>query len=355
MPFNLNSSVTTPPIDYAVLENKFAELIRLQDLDAKIDDNPAWKESFEDILEAAFVEAFDSEEGEPESMLFLQRTLYRINRMKFFWYDDLDNYNNENSRFLFEVQSRIESAWQEWEADHVYTGPVSAQEVTARLQEKVAEDLDPDPSERDLYFRNETSKTGYRHLLAIASIDGLVEASQMSRVLGGVSNEIHARLTKIFLEEYGNGNLSRKHSSFFKSMLEELDMKTRPEAYFELAPWQVLANINHSFFLCEQKRNFLQYIGALLFFEVSVPASFKNYQLAGERLGLSPEAVDYWRLHIKEDERHGRWMLDDVALPLVDFYPSAAWEIVRGYDQQRFISARAGQAVFESVRQAERG
>jgi len=23
-------------------------------------------------------------------------------------------------------------------------------------------------------------------------------------------------------------------------------------------------------------------------------------------------------LHIKEDERHGAWMLDDVALPLVD-------------------------------------
>ena len=26
----------------------------------------------------------------------------------------------------------------------------------------------------------------------------------------------------------------------------------------------------------------------------------------------------YWELHIKEDERHGKQMLDDVALPLVD-------------------------------------
>ncbi|WP_229456445.1 hypothetical protein, partial [Nostoc sp. CHAB 5715] len=28
--------------------------------------------------------------------------------------------------------------------------------------------------------------------------------------------------------------------------------------------------------------------------------------------------MGYWELHIREDERHGRWMLDDVALPLAE-------------------------------------
>ena len=341
-------------INYQDVERQFTQLLHLNDLDQKIVNNPALKEPFEDALEYALSEALDDPECEPQALLFLQRILYRINRLKLFWYDDLNNYANEGSLFLFGIQNRIESAWQNWESNSVDVEPLSAVvEARRALRDRVAEDLDPKPSVEGLYFRNEMTKTGYRRLLAIASLDGLVEASQLSRVLGGVGNEVHSMLTRIFFEEYGKGILARKHSSYFSTMLEEFKMETRPEAYFDLAPWEVLANINHSFFLCEHKRNFLRYIGSLLFFEVSVPAAFNHYKLAGERLGLSPAAVNYWGVHIKEDQRHGQWMLDDVALPLVDHYPDLAWEMVSGYDQQRFISARASQAIARSVREAE--
>ena len=42
------------------------------------------------------------------------------------------------------------------------------------------------------------------------------------------------------------------------------------------------------------------------------------YLAAAQRLGLSDDAAGYWELHIREDERHGRQMVEDVALPLVD-------------------------------------
>jgi len=42
------------------------------------------------------------------------------------------------------------------------------------------------------------------------------------------------------------------------------------------------------------------------------------YLAAGRRNGLSDAASGYWELHIQEDERHGRQMLEEVALPLVD-------------------------------------
>jgi hypothetical protein len=132
-------------------------------------------------------------------------------------------------------------------------------------------------------------------------------------------------------------------------MMKKLGISPEPEAYFDLAPWEVLVNTNHSFVLCELKRNFLRYIGGLLYTEISVPAAFKSYSLAGERLGLGNEAIGYWELHIKEDQRHGQWMIDDVALPLVDKYGDYAWEIIWGYDQQRFISARASQAIVQSL------
>ena len=162
------------------------------------------------------------------------------------------------------------------------------------------------------------SLAGYRRLLAIASLDGLVEASQLSRTLGGVANHIHSMMTRLLVEEYGGGRLNRKHSTFFSAMLNELNMSTEPEAYFDLVPWQVLAGINQSFLLSERKRFYLRYVGGLLYTEISVPAGFDNYRAAAERLGLSEAARGYWELHIKEDQRHGQWMLHDVALPLAD-------------------------------------
>jgi Iron-containing redox enzyme len=354
MPLKIESAAEISDINFQDVERQFTRLLHLDDLDQRIAEKPVLKEDLEDALEYALSDALDEEECDSPALLFLQRILYRINRLKLFWYDDLKNYANEDSQYLFDIQKRIESTWQDWESNSIDIKPLgTVMEVRTALRHRVAEDLDPKPSPEGLYFRNKMITTGYRRLLAITSLDGLVEASQLSRVLGGASNEVQAMLTKIFLEEYGSAKLARKHSSFFSAMLEEFGMRTQPEAYFDLAPWEVLANINHSFFLCERKRNFLRYIGSLLYFETSVPAAFRNYQLAGERLGLSPEAIDYWEVHIKEDQRHGQWMLDDVALPLVDRYPDLAGEIVWGYDQQRFISARASQAIARSVREAE--
>jgi hypothetical protein len=354
MHLKIDSVTDISDIDFQDIEDQFTQLLHLDNLDQKIAEKPALKEPLEDALEYALLDGLGDSEHEPQSLLFLQRILYRINRLKLFWYDDLENYTNEDSHYLFGIQSRIESAWQNWESNQIYNKPIdTVAEVKKTLRNRVAEDLDPKPSTEGLYFRNEMTKTGYRRLLAIASLDGLVEASQLSRVLGGVGNEVQSMLTRIFSEEYGKGILARKHSTYFSTMLKNFKMATRPEAYFDLAPWEVLANINHSFFLCERKRNFLRYIGSLLYFEVSVPAAFENYKLAGERLGLGPEATHYWELHIKEDLRHGRWMIDEVALPLVDRYPDLAGEIVLGYDQQRCISARASQAIARSVREAE--
>jgi len=337
---------------YQDAEFQFRQLLERADLDRDIARNPAVTETFEEALEGALADGLAAE-PDPAALLFLHRTLYRINRLKLFWYDDLQHYANEDSAYLFALRKRIESGWQEWETDCSHSESLHAGAVRAALQKRVTEDLDPEPSATALYFRNEMTKAGYRRLLQIASLDGLVEASQLSRVLGGVGNEVQSMLTKIFLEEYGKGVLARKHSSFFTTMLNAFGMDARPEAYFDLVPWEVLANINHSFFLCEHKRNFLRYAGGLLYLEVSVPASFENYRLAGIRLGLGPEAVDYWDLHIKEDQRHGRWMLDDVALPLVQRYPQAAWQLVWGYEQQRFLSTRAGAAIARCAREAD--
>ncbi len=348
------ATLTNPTPDYDEAEWQFAELIELDELDEQIRARPSIAFEFERALDAALDAAYSKSSSSEAAHRFIQRVLYRVNRLKLFWYDDLRSYTNERSDYLRTVRDRIEAAWQCWELTQPDVGALRDVNVREALRRRAGADVAPPPSSDGLYFRDQVGEVGYRRLLAIASLDGLVEASQLSRTLGGASNEIHAMMTRLLVEEYGGGRSARKHSSFFAVMLTELDMLTKPEAYFDLVPWEVLAGINHSFLLSERKRFYLRYIGGLLYTEISVPAAFDNYRHAAERLGMSKAACGYWELHIKEDERHGRWMLNDVSLPLIEMYPNEAWEIVFGYDQQKFMSDRAGVAVARAVRAAER-
>lgn len=342
---------------FAKAEDELTALLDVDDLDQAVLANPAVAREFEQALAFALKSAFGNVPGNDPHHLFLQRVLYRINRLKFFWYDDLSNYKNECSEYLRQVQFSIESLWEPWELKQL-TQLASSRDaeqgaVSDILRSRAANDLAPEPSPEGIYFRDHMGIAGYRKLLQIASLDGLVEASQLSRTLGGVANEIHSMMTRLLVEEYGGGRLSRKHSSFFTVMLKELDISAVPEAHFAQVPWEVLATINHSFLLSERKRYYLRYVGGLLYTEISVPAAFDNYRLAAERLGMSEKARGYWDLHIKEDERHGRWMLNDVAIPLAEKYPANASELVLGYDQQRFMSERAGKATADLVKHAD--
>ena len=341
-----NSSVV---LDYAYheLEGEFLDLLNCDDLDQYVTQNPLKAAKFKADVDVCLSDAFENEEGYPDAHLFIQRLLYRINRLKLFWFDELDNYTNENSTFLFLLHLKVENIWQDWEGKKLIRfnsgNPISA------LQDRVKEDEQPEPSSDGLFIRDKISKLEYQHLLAITSIDGLVEASQLSRMLGGVGNEVQTMLTRILWEEYGSGKLNRKHSTHFATMLDECNLDSTPEAYFDIVPWEVLANFNHSFFLSERKRKYLYYIGGLLYTEVSVPAAFDHIKVAGERLKVGERGISYWAIHIAEDIRHGQWMLNDVVLPLVEKYRKNVWDIVQGYDQQKFISTRSTSAIVKSI------
>lgn len=328
--------------DYERAEQQFLLLLVTEDLDDNLDRQAAIVSDFEQAVSRAINGAYKHECQDELAHRFLQRILYRINRLNLFWFDDLRQYTNERSLYLSSCRNQIEAAWQKWELAQVDVAAIQKLDVKQALIDRADADLNPPLSAASRYIREEMSEAGYRHLLAIGSFDGLVEGSRLSRILGGAANEVQCTLVRVLLEEYGNGRLSRKHSTFFAQMLAEFGMNTTPEAYFDLVPWEVLACANHNFLLTERRRYYLRYSGGLTYFEVAGPAAYRNYLAAAQRLGLSNAAMGYWELHIKEDERHGRWMLDDVALPLVERYPDDAWELVLGYDQEKLMGDRAG-------------
>lgn len=339
--------------EYELAEQQFILLLATEDLDNNLDQQTAIVKNFEQAVSAAIDAAYAADSQDELAHRFLQRILYRINRLNLFWYDDLQHYTNERSLYLSSCRNQIEAAWQRWELAQVDVAALQKLDVIQALIDRANADLDPPLSAASRYIREEMSEAGYRHLLAIGSFDGLVEGSRLSRILGGTANEVQCTLVRVLLEEYGNGRLSRKHSTFFAQMLAEFGMNTEPEGYFDLVPWEVLACANHNFLLTERRRYYLRYSGGLTYFEVAGPAAYRNYLAAAQRLGLSDAAMGYWELHIKEDERHGRWMLEDVALPLAERYPNDAWELVLGYDQEKLMGDRAAEAVVRSIRQAE--
>ncbi|EIE20159.1 hypothetical protein COCSUDRAFT_57886 [Coccomyxa subellipsoidea C-169] len=343
---------------FSEAEKTFVELLNTEDLDNKIwvdEELRAHGSEVELAVQSAIEQAYSTgcDGGAQAAHLFLQRILYRINRMVLFWYDDLRNYSNERSIYLAKLRDTIEEPWQKWELNHVdpaINSQLTPSQVQDQLRERAAYDVDPELSPAAQYMRSSMGVAGYKHLLAVASVDGLVEASRQSRVCGGAANEVMCAVFRVLMEEYGTGRYAKKHSTFFATMMDELGLCTQPEHYFGLVPWQSLAAMNHNFLLTERRRHYLRYLGGLTFFEVNGPSVYRSYLAAAQNLGLSDAASGYWELHIKEDERHGRQMVDDVALPLVDMYPKDAWEVLLGYVQERMMGERAGAALLEDIK-----
>ncbi|KAL3133370.1 hypothetical protein ABBQ38_007241 [Trebouxia sp. C0009 RCD-2024] len=337
-------------------ERCFTTLLGAQNLDVQLrtdKDLQQAAQTLEEAVSTAAASAFSSATGDHKNAkaahTFLQRILYRINRLCFFWYDDLRNYSNERSLYLAQLRDSIEEPWQQWELSHFDVESYKSKTVEQlkdMVRQQAAHDVDPPLSEAASYIKNEMSKEGYRHLLAVGSVDGLVEASRQSRVCGGAPNEIMCAIFRVLMEEYGTGRFNKKHSTFFATMMRELELNEEPEFYFDLVPWQSLASINHNFLLTERRRHYLRYAGGLTFFEVNGPSVYRSYLAAAQRVGLSDAAAGYWELHIKEDERHGRQMVEDVAVPLIEQYGAEdGWEVVFGYDQEKMMGARAGAAL----------
>eukprot|EP00882_Tetradesmus_deserticola_P000240 GHRQ01000267.1.p1 GENE.GHRQ01000267.1~~GHRQ01000267.1.p1 ORF type:complete len:688 (+),score=265.24 GHRQ01000267.1:2028-4091(+) len=338
------------------------------------------KQLIADDVEAAGAAKVEAATNEPLDVTaahsFLQRLLYKINRLNHFWYDDLRSYENERSIWLASLRDTIEAPWQAWEQQQMEAAAaaeaesadegapsslvgleayraMSPEQMKEELKKRYARDVDPPLSPAQQYVVDGMGPLGYCHLLAVGSVDGLVEASRQSRVCAGAANEVACAIFRVLMEEYGTGRYSRKHSTFYKAMMEELGLDTKEEAYLDLLPWQWLAGANQNFLITERRRHYLRYAGALTFFEINGPSVYKTYLAAGKRSGLSDTAAGYWALHIKEDERHGRQMLEEVALPLVDMYPKDAWEMLLGYDQDRFMGARAGSALVAYIQAAD--
>lgn len=349
---------STPSRNWEDLHAAVSGCARQAGLDERAAREPEWTDALRARLSQVSEQAW-AVEGPPEDVaraplrLDTQRALYAINRLRLYWCDDPGAYENERSRVLADFQDLLEAPWQRWLAQHIPKDELESRDPASALGNWAKRDLTPRPTPDGDWIAEEMSEDGYRRLLEIVSLNALAESSQLSRAVGGAASPVQSMMFRILMEEYGAGRLEKKHSSYFARMLEAQGMSKSPEEYLLRVPWEVLSAINHSFYLAENKRFYLRFCGAFTYTELSTPVSFARYARAAARLGFTDGKSDYWSLHVREDARHGPWMLEQVALPLLSQFPERRRDVLFGYAQQRSVEKMAGAAVARACRASE--
>ena len=170
------------------------------------------------------------------------------------------------------------------------------------------------------------------------ALDGLTEASAMSRNLGGAYGLEQSALFKIFIDEFGYGVYDAKHTTIFAKMLRSRAMRTHVHAYWNFYLPGPLATNNHYYYLSRDHAKFFRYAGAVTYAEaVFAPAFVKMIKTYREVFGADVD-LHYCEEHAHIDEHHGRITREQVLLALAKRHGDAVVpELMRGIAEARLL------------------
>ncbi|MEV5825234.1 iron-containing redox enzyme family protein [Spirillospora sp. NPDC052242] len=170
------------------------------------------------------------------------------------------------------------------------------------------------------------------------ALDGLTEASAMSRNLAGAYGPEQSALFKIFIDEFGYGVHDAKHTTIFAKMLRSRAMATHVHAYWNFYLAGPLATNNYYYYLSRDHAKFFRYAGAVTYAEaVFAPGFVEMVKVFRDIFG---DAVDlhYCDEHAHIDEHHGRITREQVLLALADRHgPRVVPELLRGVAEARLV------------------
>ncbi len=209
----------------------------------------------------------------------------------------------------------------------------------------------------DAYFQHVTDEAGRGESPALAAIadarepavaadtylvqlalDGLTEASAMSRNLAGAYGPEQSALFKIFIDEFGYGVYDTKHTTIFAKMLRSRAMATHVHAYWNFYLAGPLATNNYYYYLSRDHAKFFRYAGAVTYAEaVFAPAFVKMIKVYRKIFGADVD-LHYCDEHAHIDEHHGRITREQVLLALAERHgPGVVPELIRGVAEARLI------------------
>src|SRR4051794_3151626 len=186
------------------------------------------------------------------------------------------------------------------------------------------------------------------------ALDGLTEASAMSRNLAGAYGPEQSALFKIFIDEFGYGVYDSKHTTIFAKMLRSRAMATHVHAYWNFYLSGPLATNNYYYYLSRDHAKFFRYAGAVTYAEaVFAPAFVKMIKVYRDIFGDDVD-LHYCDEHAHIDEHHGRITREQVLLALAEKHgPGVVPELMRGIAEARLIGGWFEEDTAEQIRWAD--
>lgn len=240
-------------------------------------------------------------------------------------------------------------------ADEVdVTGDCTVDVLDAYFQHVVTEsELGESPALNAIAAAADPAVAADTYLVQLA-LDGLTEASAMSRNLGGAYGPEQSALFKIFIDEFGYGVYDTKHTTIFAKLLRSRAMATHVHAYWNFYLSGPLATNNFYYYLSRDHAKFFRYAGAVTYAEaVFAPAFVKMTKVYRDIFGADVD-LHYCDEHAHIDEHHGRITRDQVLLALAGKHgPGVVPELMRGIAEARLIGGWFEEDTAEQIRWAD--
>ncbi|UER53321.1 iron-containing redox enzyme family protein [Kineosporiaceae bacterium SCSIO 59966] len=169
-----------------------------------------------------------------------------------------------------------------------------------------------------------------REMCVLRSAYQLKEADPHTWSIPRLHGAAKSALVEIQFDEYGEGRPGRMHSELFAATMRAVGLDDAYGAYVDLVPARTLATVNamHLFGLHRRWRG--ANLGHLAAYEMTSSLPCKRYAAGMERLGLPPEAAEFFTEHVEADAVHEQLAAHDLCGSLVAAEPALTGDVLFG-------------------------
>jgi len=191
------------------------------------------------------------------------------------------------------------------------------------------------------------------HLIQLA-LDALTEASAMARNLGGSYGVEQSELFKIFIDEFGYGVYSAKHSTIFRGMLASIGLKTDVHAYWNFYLTSSLVGTNYFNYLTEDHRGMFRYMAAVTYLEWLFAQGFADTGIMLRAVFGDRVDTKYCDEHAHIDIHHGRMTYENLLLGFARTHGEAVIpDLVRGIEETKLLLKLGDEDFVAQIRWAD--
>ena len=176
----------------------------------------------------------------------------------------------------------------------------------------------------------------------------LKEADPHTWCIPRLAGATKAALVHLQVDEYGEGDMARMHSTLFAETMDALGLDSTYGGYLDLLPGVTLAtsNLVTMFGLRRRLRGAL--VGHLAVFESTSALPMARYSRALRRLGVGRTARRFYDVHLEADVEHEVIALNELAAGLAADEPVLVPDIIFGASALMAVEARFAQHLLDS-------